>query len=76
MGKIKRRATRDLFTICLDLDMIAFKLDNLLEDLDNDSHQKEWLSILEIRDHLSELRNQANGVRIIWEKEKRGGALK
>ena len=71
-SKTIKRASRDLFSVCLDLDIICFKLDNIEEDLEESAknYSAEELQIAEIRGALKKAQALADEVRRGWNSAK------
>lgn len=71
-SKTIKRASRDLFSVCLDLDIICFKLDNIEDDLEASAKNcnAEELQIAEIRSALKKAQALADEVRKEWDHEK------
>ena len=67
--KIKARAARDLFSVSLDLDLIDFKLNNIIEDLEEEKPQtvEEVHSLKDIKERARALRKYCEAVRLGWE---------
>ena len=76
MGKIDKtikRASRDLFSVSLDLDLIDFKLNNIIEDLQEDDFfifEKEIKSAKDLKERARALRKLCESVRVGWDNAK------
>ena len=71
MNKTRQRASRDLFSVSLDIDIISFKLKNIREDLEEAegfSEELEALQSLGLR--VSDLQNRIGAVRRSWDNAK------
>lgn len=79
--RIKERAARDLFSVSLDLDLIDFKLNNIIDDLEEgrvafelgatDSYLiEEAQQAKDLKERARTLRKLCESVRIGWEHEK------
>lgn len=75
MAKIQRmkdRAARDLFSVSLDLDIIEFKINNIIEDLEEEKTEtiEERGQLKNLKERARALRKLCESVRIGWEHEK------
>ena len=69
MKRTKRKATRDLFSVSLSLEMIIFALSNIKEDLDFDFMVDDVFCIEHLRDEVKKVKEHADNLRTSWEHE-------
>ena len=73
----KLRAARDLFSVSLDLDLIDFKLQNVLDDLEDgwdpslDGFPEEKSQVKDLKERTKALRKLCESIRIEWERVKK-----
>ena len=67
----KEKASRDLFGVALDLDLVLFKLDNIAEDLQEEKkhYSAERLEIVALASMIKTAQKQAEALRIRWDHE-------
>lgn len=69
----KLKAARDLFSVSLDLDIIDFKLNNIIDDLADgfdptlEGYKEEQNQIKDIKERARALRKLCESVRVGWE---------
>ena len=69
----KLKAARDLFSISLDLDLIDFRLNNIIDDLADgwdptlEGYKEEQKQIKNLKERARALREFCESVRIDWE---------
>lgn len=72
----KLKAARDLFSVSLDLDIIDFKLNNIIEDLADgwdptlEGYKEEQKQAKDIKERARALRKLCESVRLSWERGK------
>lgn len=69
----KLRAARDLFSVSLELDIIDFKLQNVLDDLEDgwDSYPEEINKVRDLKERTKALLKLCESIRIEWERVER-----
>lgn len=67
--KIEERAARDLFSVSLDLDLIDFKLNNIIDDLEEEKAEtlEKAQQVKDLKERARALRKLCESVRIGWE---------
>ena len=71
MNKTRQRASRDLFSVSLDIDIISFKLKNIREDLEEAEGCLEELEALQsLALRVRDLQNRTGAIIRSWDNAK------